>query len=80
MNGFLLRFLRFVAVVDGRNNAQVRALLGCSHSTVGRFLNFARAAGMKVSSARGGALATYKVTDYGPFDVTKLRQMMGRKG
>lgn len=73
---YISRFLRFVAVVDGRSNSQIRTVLGCSEATVKRFLNYARQNGLKVSRRGSG----YKVDDYGPFDVAKLRQVMGRKG
>ena len=73
---YISRFFRFVAVVDGRSNLQIRTVLGCSRATVKRFLNYARQNGLKVSLGERG----YKVEDYGPFDVAKLRQMMGRKG
>lgn len=76
VSAYISRFLRFVTVVDGRNNLQIRALLGCSEATVKRFLNYARQNGLKVSYRGSG----YKVDDYGPFDVAKLRQVMGRKG
>lgn len=73
---YISRFFRFVAVVDGRSNLQIRTVLGCSRATVKRFLTYARQSGLKVSFVD----SSYKVEDYGPFDVTKLRQMMGRKG
>lgn len=77
---YITRFLRFASVVDGRNRSQICDVLGCTPATVTRFLGHAKRNGMRISSGATG----YKVTDYGPFDVQKLRQLpwrtMGRKG
>lgn len=80
VSDYITRFLRFASIVDGRSRSQICAALGCTPATVTRFLGHAKANGMHIVSSASG----YKVTDYGPFDVQKLRQLpwrtMGRKG
>lgn len=80
MTGPVLRFLRFVAYVDGRTRHQLSITLDCSAATLSRFAKDARAYGMAIET---DGSYRYVVKDPGPFDIQKLRQLpwrtMGRK-
>lgn len=72
----LNRFLRLLCVLDGRTPEQLRTLLSCSRATLKRTIVAAKAAGVAVTYTRelGNNERRYKVADYGPFDVQRLRQ------
>ena len=65
------RFLRFLCIVEGRTAAQCATALTCSTATVRRYIDQARElqVGIRI---RGGV---YQITDSGPFDLAKLKQM-----
>lgn len=78
-------FLHFLAIVDGRSRQQIASALACSLAQVKRLMTAARESGVSVESIiNQHEPHIYRVTDYGPFDVQKLRQLpwrtMGRKG
>lgn len=78
------RFLHFLAIVDGRSRSQVATALACSVARVTAMLNSAKEAGVRIDRVVNQREPhIYRVTDYGPFDVQKLRQLpwrtMGRK-
>lgn len=72
--------MRFVAIADGRKREQIAVALDCSTVTITRFIARAPMYGMNIECKYGEPC---RVTDYGPFDVQKLRQLpwrtMGRK-
>lgn len=84
MTGPTGRFLRFIAIADGRTRKQIAIALDCGLATVKRLADEARELGVVLQvQQEQREESRYKVTDYGPFDVTKLRMLpwrtMGRK-
>lgn len=81
MRDAVTKFLRFVAIADGRKREQIAVVLDCSAVTVTRFIERARHYGVRIECQYGRAC---RVTDWGPFDKHKLQQLpwrtIGRKG
>ena len=81
MRDAVTRFLRFVAIADGRKREQIAVALDCSTVTVTRFIERAPMYGMTIQCEYGKPC---RVTNYGPFDKHKLQLLpwrsMGRKG
>jgi hypothetical protein len=80
MTGQTGRFLRFLAIVDGRTRLQIAAALGCSLATVKRMASDAEQIGVVLEVRREQRDASrFAVSDYGPFDVLKLRALPWRR-
>lgn len=85
MTGPVSRFLRFIAIANGRTRTQIAVALDCSLATVKRLAEEARELGVSIEVAHEQHEASrYVMRDSGPFDVAKLQMLpwrsMGRKG
>lgn len=80
MRDAVTRFMRFVAIADGRKREQIAVILDCSTVTVTRFIERAPMYGISIECEYAKPC---RVKDYGPFDKHKLQQLrwrtMGRK-
>ena len=73
-DNYITRFLRFLAIVDGRSNASLRGTFGIRRATRTRYLALARRLGMDIVYDRKAE--RYVVQYWGPFDRAQLVHAM----